>query len=96
MRDVIGWLSSLLLLATIATQIRKQWQDETSRGVSIWLFVGQTAASLGFVVYSYLVHNWVFVVTNALMLGAGVTGFLITRRHQRKSRSSMPDTSPAS
>jgi MtN3 and saliva related transmembrane protein len=96
MRDVIGWVSSLLLLVTIGTQIRKQWQDETSRGVSKWLFVGQTAASVGFVVYSYLVHNWVFVVTNALMLGAGVIGFLITRRHQRKARSSMPDTSPAS
>ncbi|HYO96536.1 MAG TPA: hypothetical protein VER33_18615 [Polyangiaceae bacterium] len=86
MPDVIGWLSSVILLATISTQIYKQWHDHTSQGVSKWLFVGQTAASLGFTIYSYQVANWVFVVTNALMLLAGITGYLITRRHQTRAR----------
>jgi MtN3 and saliva related transmembrane protein len=85
MPDAIGWLSSLILLATIGKQIYKQWHDESSRGVSRWLFVGQTAASLGFTIYSVLVNNWVFVVTNALLLLAGVTGLAITVRHQRRS-----------
>src|SRR5262245_51316801 len=89
MPDAIGWLSSLILLVTIATQIHKQWHDETSRGVSVWLFVGQSAASLGFTIYSFFVENWVFVVTNALMLIAGILGFLITARH-RSRRSGMP------
>jgi hypothetical protein len=35
------------------------------------------------VIYSWLVDNWVFVVTNALLLVAGVTGFLITRYYRR-------------
>jgi MtN3 and saliva related transmembrane protein len=83
MVDAIGWASSAVLLATIVTQIRKQWRARSSEGVSKWLFVGQSAASLGFVVYSWLVDNWVFVVTNALLLVAGVTGFLITRYYRR-------------
>jgi hypothetical protein len=33
--------------------------------VSKWLFVGQATASGGFLCYSLLVNNWVFVVTNA-------------------------------
>jgi hypothetical protein len=39
-----------------------------SRGVSKWLFIGQLAASLGFIMYSWQLKNWVFVVTNVLML----------------------------
>jgi hypothetical protein len=35
---------------------------------SKWLFIGQLAASLGFVIYSWQLGNWVFVVTNVLML----------------------------
>ena len=49
----------------------------SSEGVSRWLFVGQLAASTGFTAYSYLVRNWVFVVTNALMLVNGLLGLFI-------------------
>jgi len=83
MVDAIGWASSAVLLATIITQIQKQWRERSSEGVSRWLFVGQSAASLGFVVYSWLIENWVFVVTNALLLVAGVTGLLITLHYRR-------------
>lgn len=86
MPDVIGWVSSLILVATIAKQVYKQWHDEASEGVSTWLFIGQTAASLGFTVYSFLVENWVFVVTNALLLVAGISGLFITMRHRRRRR----------
>ena len=50
MTEVIGWASSLILVLTIAKQVYKQWQDETSEGVSKWLFIGQLAASLGFTI----------------------------------------------
>jgi len=53
--------------------------------VSKWLFVGQSTASFGFTVYSWLVRNWVFVVTNALLLVAGITGFLITLHYRRRA-----------
>jgi uncharacterized protein with PQ loop repeat len=85
MPDAVGWVSSLILLVTIGKQIHKQWHDASSRGVSVWLFVGQSAASLGFTIYSVLVQNWVFVVTNALLLVAGVVGFAITAYHRRRA-----------
>jgi MtN3 and saliva related transmembrane protein len=92
MPDAIGWVSSLILLLTIGKQIHKQWHDASSRGVSVWLFVGQSAASLGFTVYSVLVENWVFVVTNALMLLAGIVGFVITAHHQRRASAAPPSS----
>jgi MtN3 and saliva related transmembrane protein len=84
--EAVGWVSSLILVLTIAKQVYKQWQEGSSEGVSKWLFVGQMAASLGFTVYSWLVSNWVFVVTNAVMLVNGLLGLLIVLHHRRRER----------
>ena len=87
MTEIIGWASSLILILTIAKQVYKQWQDRTSAGVSTWLFVGQLAASVGFTIYSLLLRNWVFAVTNGIMVLNGLLGYAITMRHKRdKSR----------
>ena len=85
MVEAIGWTASAILVATIGRQIFKQWNDGTSEGVSTWLFIGQLAASAGFLVYSMLLRNWVFVVTNALMVLNGLLGYAITVRHRRRT-----------
>ena len=86
MTEAIGWLSSFILVLTIGKQVHKQWREGSSRGVSRWLFVGQLTASSGFVVYSWLVHNWVFVATNALMLVNALLGLGIVLHHRRRAR----------
>lgn len=94
MVEIIGWSSSLILLATVAKQVHKQWHDRTSEGVSIWLFIGQIAASVGFTVYSLLVKNWVFVATNVLMAINATVGLVILWRNRRGEPSS-PRQEPA-
>lgn len=86
MVEAIGWLSSAILVVTIAQQIYKQWNEGTSKGVSKWLFVGQIAASIGFTIYSLLIHSWVFSITNGLMVLNGLIGYGITVRHRRRGR----------
>jgi uncharacterized protein with PQ loop repeat len=90
MADVLGWLSSVVLLSTLTQQIWTQWRERSTRGVSKWLFVGQTAASVGFTIYSWMVGNWVFVVTNALILVSAIVGALLNYRFR-----SRPSTAPA-
>ena len=82
--EAIGWASSIILLATIWKQMFKQWHDGTSEGVSKWLFIGQLAASAGFTVYSWPVRNWVFVVTNGLMVLNALAGYGITMYQKRR------------
>ena len=82
--EVIGWLSALVLLATILRQVHKQWHDKGTGGVSKWLFVGQLVASFGFTVYSWLLENWVFVVTNLLIFFSSIVGELIYLRNKHK------------
>jgi MtN3 and saliva related transmembrane protein len=85
MTEALGWVSSFVLLATIVQQIVKQWREGSARGVSKWLFVGQASASLGFTVYSALLRNWVFTVTNALLLISAVMGMVITFHFKRRA-----------
>lgn len=84
MTEIIGWASSVILVLTLSKQVYKQWQSGSSEGVSTWLFVGQLAASTGFTIYSLLVRNWVFSVTNGLMVVNGLLGYAITVRHRRR------------
>jgi|GEM_PF-1562801 len=65
--ELIGWVSATILLATIGRQVYSQWRERSSQGISSWLFIGQIMASVGFVIYSWLLRNWV-VATNVLML----------------------------
>lgn len=83
MVDAIGWASSVILVLTIARQIHKQWKSGSSEGVSTWLFAGQLAASAGFTIYSLMLHNWVFSVTNGVMFLGGLLGYAITLRQKR-------------
>jgi MtN3 and saliva related transmembrane protein len=66
--EVIGWVSTAILLATISRQVYSQWKSKATAGVSRWLFVGQISASIGFICYSYQLHNWIFLFSNSAML----------------------------
>ena len=81
--DLVGWAASAVLMATLSRQIYTQWQDKEAKGVSRWLFAGQIAASCGFIAYSWLLDNLVFIVTNALILLTAIVGeigLLVRRR----------------
>jgi uncharacterized protein with PQ loop repeat len=79
----IGWLSSIVLLATIGRQVYTQWKTKATAGVSHWLFIGQLTASAGFTLYSYLLHNWVFLSSNVALLLTAVIGQVIYLQNRR-------------
>ena len=85
--DLLGWGASAILIATLMRQSYVLWTDEDAKGVSKWLFVGQIAASVLFIVYSWFVANWVFIVSNSLILLtalAGEAGVLWRKRRYAK------------
>jgi MtN3 and saliva related transmembrane protein len=86
--DIIGWTSAVILLLTIARQVYTEWRDRSTRGLSRWLFIGQFAASSGFVIYSWLLENWVFLVTNLLLLITAAMGqwMYVRNKHREEKR----------
>lgn len=83
--EMIGWIAAGLLLVTISTQVWQQWRSRSVAGVSPWLFIGQISASTAFVIYSYLLENLVFVLTNSMLLVAALLGQLLYLRNKRQS-----------
>jgi MtN3 and saliva related transmembrane protein len=88
--DAIGWVSSVVLLFTLMAQVLRQWRAPSVEGVSWILFSGQIAASLGFMTYSLLIQNTVFIVTNSLILATALTGQMIYLRKRRRQRQTPP------
>jgi MtN3 and saliva related transmembrane protein len=86
MTEIVGWTSSLLLLTTIVAQIGKLWRERSGEGVSVWLFIGQAGASLGFTIYSVLLNNWIFTITNALMLLSAIVGWSLTSHFKSRAQ----------
>jgi len=82
--DIVGWIASAILIATLTRQIYTQWKDPDPSGVSTWLFAGQITASIGFIAYSWLLKNWVFIVTNSIILLTAVVGQVVIWRKSRK------------
>lgn len=83
--EIIGWGAAIVLLLTIGTQVYQQWRTRSTKGVSPWLFGGQVVASAGFAVYSVMLGNMVFTVTNSLILASAVFGQFLYWRNRRKA-----------
>lgn len=81
--EIIGWGSALILFLTISRQVYTEWRNRSTRGLSKWLFAGQLVASAGFIAYSWLEDNWVFVVSNSVMLMTAALGQAIYFRNQQ-------------
>jgi MtN3 and saliva related transmembrane protein len=81
--DIVGWLASAILLLTLLRQVRAQWKSGQAQGVSRWLFVGQLTASAGFAVYSWMLDNRVFLITNIALVLTAIAGELIYLRNRR-------------
>ncbi|MBI3545146.1 MAG: hypothetical protein HY081_00920 [Gammaproteobacteria bacterium] len=85
--ESIGWSAAFILLLTLGRQVYTEWRDRSTRGLSKWLFIGQLAASTGFIVYSWLLASWVFVVTNVLILITAAIGqWVYLRNKQREEK----------
>lgn len=83
--ELIGWFSTIVLCMTISRQVHTQWKTKSTAGVSRWLFIGQLTASAGFVVYSFLLDNWVFVFSNVFLLLTALIGQALYLRNRKDS-----------
>jgi uncharacterized protein with PQ loop repeat len=81
--EPLGWASSGILLATLIRQVHTQWRTRATAGVSKWLFVGQITASSGYIAYSLLLQNWVYVSSNIAILLTAFIGEGIYLRNRR-------------
>jgi MtN3 and saliva related transmembrane protein len=91
---VFGYVASAVLFATLVTQIHKQWQRGTTRGVSRWLFIGQLVASIGFTIESAVIGSTLFVIVNSVLALSAVVGMGLWFYQRRRERGGAEDEGP--
>jgi MtN3 and saliva related transmembrane protein len=82
--DAVGWSASAVLVATLLRQVHTQATGRKGHSLSRWLFVGQTVASLGFIAYSWMLRNPVFLASNLVILATAVAGQWLYLRDSRR------------
>ncbi len=82
--NILGWSATCVLLVTLLAQILREIRSGKVDEISPLLFVGQCAASILFLVYSALVDNLVFIVSNAMILAVALLGVWV--RHHLKAK----------
>jgi MtN3 and saliva related transmembrane protein len=87
--EIIGWTSSVILLVTLAAQTRKLYRTRSNQGVSKWLWIGELAAAIGFMTYSALLRNAVYITTNALGVVTSLLGLAFFLRNRRFENASV-------
>jgi len=88
--DLVGWAASAILVATLVRQVHTQATKGNGQALSRWLFAGQIAASLGFIAYSWMLRNPIFIVTNTILLATAITGQWLYFRNERRSAAAKP------
>ncbi len=78
----LGWAAASILLATLFSQVKKNWQEKKLKGVNPFLYYGQALASLLFALYSLTINSWVFAVTNTLGLLSALVGIYLVHRYR--------------
>jgi MtN3 and saliva related transmembrane protein len=90
--ELIGWTSSAVLLATISRQVYAKWKSKSTAGVSRWLFIGQVTTPMGFTIYSFLLHNWIYLASNIALLITAVVGQVIYKCNERQAANAQGPT----
>ena len=78
----LGWAAAVVLVITLFSQVKKNWEEKKLKGVNPLLYYGQAVASLCFALYSYSINSWVFVVTNVLGLVSALVGIYLVHRYR--------------
>ncbi len=78
----LGWLAATILVITLFSQVKKNWEEKKLKGVNPLLYYGQAVASLCFALYSMSISSWVFVVANVLGLLSALVGIYLVHRYR--------------
>jgi len=73
--DYLGYAAGALTAFTFLPQVIKTWQSKSAKDVSLNMFIIAFVNEIMWLVYGFMLDNWVIISTNAVMLL--MSGFMI-------------------
>jgi MtN3 and saliva related transmembrane protein len=66
--DILGYAAGALTAFTFVPQVVKTWRDKHARDISLNMFILAFLNEIMWLIWGILIHNWIIIVTNAVML----------------------------
>ena len=73
--EILGYAAGALTAFTFLPQVIKTWQSKSAKDVSLNMFIIAFVNEIMWLVYGFMLDNWVIILTNAVMLL--MSGFMI-------------------
>jgi len=66
--DILGYAAGALTAFTFLPQVIKTWKEKSAKDVSLYMFIIAFLNEIMWLVYGFMINNWVIIATNAVML----------------------------
>ncbi len=73
--DILGYAAGALTAFTFLPQVIKTWKSKSAKDISLNMFIIAFVNEIMWLVYGFMLDNWVIILTNAVMLG--MSSFMI-------------------
>lgn len=71
--EILGYAAGAVTCLTFLPQVIKTWQSKSARDVSLNMFLIAAINEVMWIVYGVLLHNWVIILTNAVVMSMSLT-----------------------
>lgn len=66
--DILGYTAGAITSLTFLPQVIKTWKDKSAKDISLNMFLIAATNEVMWIVYGVLLHNWVIIATNSVVL----------------------------
>ncbi len=66
--EILGYTAGAVTAFTFMPQVIKTWRDKSARDISLTMFLIAFINEIMWLVYGFMIDNFVIILTNAVML----------------------------
>jgi MtN3 and saliva related transmembrane protein len=66
--EILGYAAGALTAFTFLPQVLKTWKEKSAKDISLNMFIIAFVNEIMWLVYGFMIDNWVIILTNAVML----------------------------
>jgi MtN3 and saliva related transmembrane protein len=66
--DILGYTAGAITSLTFLPQVIKTWKEKSAKDIALNMFLIAATNEVLWIVYGVLLHNWVIIATNSVVL----------------------------
>ena len=80
--DVLGYSAGAITSLTFLPQVLKTWKDKSAKDISLMMFLIAAVNEIMWIAYGVLLHNWVIILTNTIVLSMSLVMIYFKMRYK--------------